>query len=110
MDIPNFTPAFVEGGGFHARAFNDNGDRTVDVPLASRILVALQDPLARRRMTRLLRAQGFRAIALDEPLAAWSMVVENASPRLSGFDFVICGGFRSDCDLHMPRAPGAGLQ
>jgi hypothetical protein len=78
METPRFTPALLEDRDFHARAFNDNGDRTVDVPLASRILVALQDPLARRRMTRLLRAQGFRAIALDEPVAAWSMLVEHA--------------------------------
>ncbi|MGB8297021.1 MAG: hypothetical protein WCG85_16455 [Polyangia bacterium] len=110
METPSFAPAFLEDRNLPARAFNDNCGRAAEVLPPSRVLVALQDPLARRRMTQVLRAQGFRAISLDEPFAAWSMVVEQASPRLSGFDFVICGGFRSGDDLHVPSAPGVGTR
>lgn len=56
-------------------------------------------------MTRMLRDKGFRVIALDEPFAAWRVVAEHASPRLSGFDFVICGGFRTD---HNSKSANSG--
>ena len=94
MAISSLTP--MQHGDFETGAFNDNSGRTVEIQSSSRILVALQDPEARRWMTRLLRAKGFRVIALDEPFAAWRTVAEHASSRLSGFDFVICGGFRTD--------------
>ena len=94
MATSSFTP--VQSGDFESGALNDNNGRTADVQASSRILVALQDPEARRWMSRGLRAKGFRVIALDEPFDVWSMVAEHASPRLSGFDFVICRGFRSD--------------
>jgi hypothetical protein len=94
MATSSFTP--MQHADFETGAFNDNHGRTAEVQPSSRILLALQDPEARRWMTRLLRAKGFRVIALDEPFAAWRTVAEHASPRLSGFDFVICGGFRTD--------------
>lgn len=95
MATSNFTPTLLDNGDFELRAFNDNGGRTVDIQACTRILVALQDPQARRRMSRRLRERGFRVIALDEPVAVWNIVADHASPRLAGFDFVICGGFRS---------------
>jgi hypothetical protein len=95
MQTPRFTPAFIEEGDFETHAFNDSCSRTVEAQPPSRILVALQDPQARRGMSRALRASEYRVITLDEPFAAWGMVAEHASPRLAGFDFVICGGFRS---------------
>jgi len=81
---------------------------TAGIQLSSRILLALQDPGARRSMSRELRGKGFRVIALDEPFAVWSMVADHASPRLDGFDFVICGGFRSRPDESC--APGSGAR
>jgi hypothetical protein len=92
------------------RAFNDNGGRKTHGHVHSRILVALQDPEARRWMSRLLRARGFRVIALDEPSAVWSMVAEHATPCLSGFDFVICGAFREDRKQDFSRAPRPGTR
>ena len=97
MATSSFTP--MQHADLRTGASNDNHGRTAEVQPSSRILVALQDPEARRWMTRLLRAKGFRVIALDEPFAAWRTVAEHASPRLSGFDFVICGGFRTDRNL-----------
>ena len=94
MATSSFTP--MQHADLETGAFNDNHGRTAEVQPSSRILLALQDPEARRWMSRLLRAKGFRVIALDEPFAAWRTVAEHASPRLSGFDFVICGGFRTD--------------
>jgi|GEM_PF-6663216 hypothetical protein len=104
MATISFTPTFSKHGDFAIRAFNDNSQ------LSSRILVALQDPEARRSMSRVLRAKGFRAIELDEPFAAWSAVAEHASPRLSGFDFVVCGGFRTDREPDSSRAPRLGTR
>lgn len=106
MATSTFTPISIACGDSKARAFNDNGGQTADIQPSSRILVALQDAEDRRRMSRLLRAQGFRVIALDEPFAVWSLVADHASPRLAGFDFVICGGFRSYCGREAARAPG----
>jgi hypothetical protein len=97
MATSTFTPISIPCGDSKSHAFNDNGSQTSDIQPSSRILVALQDAEARRRMSRLLRAQGFRVIALDEPFAVWSLVADHASPRLTGFDFVICGGFRNYC-------------
>jgi hypothetical protein len=108
MQTPRFTPAFIENGDFETHAFNDNCSRTVEAQPPSRILVALQDPQARRGMSRALRASGYRVITLDEPFAAWDMVAEHASPRLAGFDFVICGGFRIGLGLEASRARGTG--
>ena len=110
MATSTFTPTSITCGDFNTRAFNDNGGRTVDVQPSSRILVALQDAEARRWMSRVLRAKGFRVIALDEPSAVWSMVADHASPRLPGFDFVICGSFRSDFEADACRAPGIGTR
>jgi hypothetical protein len=76
MATSNFTPTLLDNGDFELRAFNDNGGRTVDIQACTRILVALQDPQARRRMSRRLRERGFRVIALDEPVAVWSIVAD----------------------------------
>jgi hypothetical protein len=108
MAASSFTP--IQSGDFETGALNDNSGRTVDVQTASRILVALQDPEARRWMSRGLRAKGFRVIALDEPFAVWSMVAEHASPRLSGFDFVVCGGFRTDRRPQSSRVQCSGAR
>lgn len=108
MATSSFTP--IQHEDSETGALNDNNGRTTDVQPSSRILVALQDPEPRRWMSRKLRARGVRVIALDEPLAVWSMVVDHASPRLAGFDFVICGGFRSDSRLDASRAPGLGTR
>jgi hypothetical protein len=110
MQTPSFTPAFIEEGDFETHAFNDNCSRTVEAQPPSRILVALQDPQARRGMSRALRASGYRVITLDEPFAAWGMVAERASPRLAGFDFVICGGFRSGRGPEALHTRGAGTR
>jgi hypothetical protein len=110
MATSTFTPTLSACGHFDTRAFNDNGGRAFDVQPSSRILVALQDAEARRWMSRTLRAKGFRVIALDEPFAVWSMVVDHASPRLAGFDFVICGGFRRDSERGAARAPSTGTR
>ena len=110
MQTPRFTPAFIEKGDFETHAFNDNCGPTVELQPPSRILVALQDPQARRGMSRALRANGYRVITLDEPFAAWGMVAEHASPRLAGFDFVICGGFRSGRGPGASRAPDSGAR
>jgi len=107
MALSNSPPTSVEDANSNTRAFNDDGSGIVAFQARTRILVALQDPEARRQMSRVLRAKAFRVIALDEPVAVWSMVADYASPCLAGFDFVICGGFRSDGKGNGPRASQA---
>jgi hypothetical protein len=110
MATSTLTPTSIACRDFNTRAFNDNGGQPVSVQPSSRILVALQDAESRRWMSRVLRARGFRVIALDEPSAAWSMVADHASPRLPGFDFVICGSFHSDFEANACRVPGIGTR
>jgi hypothetical protein len=107
MAPSNCPPPSIEDANSSICAFNDNGGGIAEIQACTRILVALQDPEARRQMSRVLRAKGFRVIALDEPVAVWSMVADYASPCLAGFDFVICGGFRSDGKGNEPRASQA---
>jgi hypothetical protein len=110
MATSTLTPTSIACRDFNTRAFNDNGGQPVSVQPSSRILVALQDAESRRWRSRVLRARGFRVIALDEPSAAWSMVADHASPRLPGFDFVICGSFHSDFEANACRVPGIGTR
>jgi hypothetical protein len=104
------TSTLIEHGDLGANAANHNNGQTRDVGASPRVLVALQDPEARRGMSQALCAKGFRAIALDEPFAAWNMVAEHASPRLPGFDFVICGSFHRDGDPDTSRARSPGTR